>query len=1368
MSSKQPDLALIASQDLPLLNAFAIFGAGLGQTKLLEILGEFKQTHPDGKRYEVGQVKDGIGHLLARQAIVSNAQGYDIAEPWQALAFEQMHHNGSLRAWVAAVHRRMPPLASWAGLYAMPMLVNRSRCAAIVGDIEALKNHLEYMDNFGISTTLLEQHPLNWFFATPLGETLLAEMDDDAQAMLLTHFLFRANSLLAPADAPYAYAAGLFDSVFREWPELARELCWQAVFRNDQARVPQFIVAIAPEEQPELLVAMLVREGRYDDAVKICSDILAAEKKITRKRKLALLGLLGMFYSLALLGTRNPANYKPLLEQFDMAVRENGGWLYTMHMDWVKHLTSGVPLKNGTSRAKHLGIGLESLVNMLFFYWEEAQTDPQWREALTTMRRRCAAYAWVAHEIDTVLERQFSERNADPDWHAQAGLRPLIDAYPREEAWVHALTALTLMKAPGTTAGPAAQARLAWFVTITRDGDLRMDPREQKRSAKGAWSKGRPVALKRLRDDQSSLPPLTEQDQGIAASIKQTYDGYYGGSDYWIDTSKALPHLIGHPAVFWEEAQDVRIDIVKGDVILQLKEKNGHITLQLVPEIKGNAELLFSKETPTRLKVYPITPDILHIAAILGKGLKVPAHAKPQLVNAISAIAPHIAILSDLPELAAHLDSVAADPMLYAHLLPLDAGLRVQFLVRPLKEGGWFAPGKGLANVVGEQEGRAVQATRELAAEKQRLKLVMDACPMLAEADSDGQDWRLAEPEDCLELLTELKACPPGSVELVWPEGERFRLKATRTLSQMKLGLSRQGDWFVVNGSIELDDGKVLQLRQLLELLAASPGRFLRLGDNDYLALTDSFRRRIEELGALAEVAGKDGLKINHLASGVLAELADEVGELKADKAWREHLAKLQSLNDHNPTPPSTLQASLRDYQRDGFQWLSRLAHWGVGACLADDMGLGKTVQTLALLLERAPRGPALVVAPTSVALNWHGETQKFAPTLNIRIYQENRSLDELGAFDLVLVSYGLLQQDAEAFAKQHWHTVVLDEAQAIKNTATKRSQAAMQLQADFRMIATGTPMENHLGELWNLFRFINPSLLGSKDRFNERFAEPIERNDKAAKQALKKLIRPFMLRRTKTQVLEELPPRTEITLRVPLSHDEMHLYEALRQQAVERLDELSAEEGKKPLQVLAEITKLRRFCCHPKLVLKDSALSGSKLAAFAEVVTELLENRHKALVFSQFVDHLSIVRDWLDKQGIRYQYLDGSTLPKQRQAAVNAFQAGEGEIFLISLKAGGSGLNLTAADYVIHLDPWWNPAVEDQASDRAHRIGQQRPVTIYRLVAENTIEEQIIALHHNKRDLADSLLEGGDASGKVSTDELLKLLKGSGLERVA
>jgi len=490
----------------------------------------------------------------------------------------------------------------------------------------------------------------------------------------------------------------------------------------------------------------------------------------------------------------------------------------------------------------------------------------------------------------------------------------------------------------------------------------------------------------------------------------------------------------------------------------------------------------------------------------------------------------------------------------------------------------------------------------------------------------------------------------------------------------------------------------------------------------------------------------------------------DTAGAFKFDKNWKQHLARLQEVDTLEPQVPATLDAELRDYQLTGFRWLARLAHWGVGACLADEMGLGKTVQTLALLLARAPQGPALVVAPTSVCLNWVSEITRFAPTLKVMVFgagDRSRMLADLQPLDLVVASYGLVQQEAELFSSVQWHTIVLDEAQAIKNALTKRSQAVMALKGDFRMAVTGTPLENHLGELWNLFRFINPGLLGSQEKFNERFANPIEKQqDAGARARLRRLIQPFILRRTKLQVLSELPSRTEIVRQVDLSSEEVALYEALRRSALEKLAEVDAPTSKKSLQILAEIMKLRRACCNPQLVAPELGLASSKLAAFGELLDELLENRHKALVFSQFVDHLSLIRAYLDQRGIAYQYLDGATPMQERKKRVDAFQAGEGDVFLISLKAGGTGLNLTAADYVIHMDPWWNPAVEDQASDRAHRMGQQRPVTIYRLVARHTIEESIVDLHKHKRALADSLLEGSDVAGKMSVNDMLNLLQ--------
>ncbi len=338
----------------------------------------------------------------------------------------------------------------------------------------------------------------------------------------------------------------------------------------------------------------------------------------------------------------------------------------------------------------------------------------------------------------------------------------------------------------------------------------------------------------------------------------------------------------------------------------------------------------------------------------------------------------------------------------------------------------------------------------------------------------------------------------------------------------------------------------------------------------------------------------------------------------------------------------------------------------------------------------------------------------------------------------------------------------VLDEAQAIKNAGTKRAQASLELQAGFRLALSGTPVENYLDELWSLFNFLNPGLLGSREAFQKRFAIPIERDrDAQARQSLRALVRPFLLRRTKASVLSELPPRTEQIVRIEMSEAERLFYEALRQRALETIEALDAANGKRKIHILAEITRLRQACCSPELIAPGSGVPGSKLDALMELIDELIRNRHRALVFSQFTGHLKLVRAALDSRGITYEYLDGATPAAGRERRVAAFQSGNAPLFLISLRAGGTGLNLTAADYVMHLDPWWNPAVEDQASDRAHRIGQKRPVTIYRLIMQDSIEERILSLHRDKRDLAADLLEGGETTARLSEEELLDLIRG-------
>ena len=406
--------------------------------------------------------------------------------------------------------------------------------------------------------------------------------------------------------------------------------------------------------------------------------------------------------------------------------------------------------------------------------------------------------------------------------------------------------------------------------------------------------------------------------------------------------------------------------------------------------------------------------------------------------------------------------------------------------------------------------------------------------------------------------------------------------------------------------------------------------------------------------------------------------------------------------------------------------------------------------------------GPALVVAPTSVVANWAEELQRFAPSLRAVTYAESgrsATLADLGAGDVLLVSYGLLLRDAEAFAGRAWGTLVLDEAQALKNAATQRAKAVAELQADFRLALTGTPVENRLADLWSLMNLLNPGLLGNDRRFAERFGNPIERlQDAPARQRLKRLVAPFILRRTKAQVLSDLPPRTETVWHVEPDAEERALLEALRRDATERVARLPGPQ--RAFQVLAELTRLRRAACDPRLVAPEHQRPGAKVLAFGQLAADLAAAGHRALVFSQFTDFLDLLGAQLDSQGIPHQRLDGSTPAATRAQRVAAFQRGEGTVFLISLKAGGFGLNLTAADYVVIADPWWNPAAEDQASGRAHRIGQQRPVTVYRLVTTGSVEERIVALHHDKRALADSLLDGQDSAAPLDAEALLALLR--------
>ena len=500
------------------------------------------------------------------------------------------------------------------------------------------------------------------------------------------------------------------------------------------------------------------------------------------------------------------------------------------------------------------------------------------------------------------------------------------------------------------------------------------------------------------------------------------------------------------------------------------------------------------------------------------------------------------------------------------------------------------------------------------------------------------------------------------------------------------------------------------------------------------------------------------------------AESSKDIQYLNAQRLQRL-TTQLHHFSGITPcTIPDGLQASLREYQQQGLSWLRFLRDFGLGGILADDMGLGKTLQTLALLLSLKQSGelehPALIVCPTSLLGNWLTEAARFTPQLRVlQIHGHKRQplFNELADYDLIVTSYPLVIRDHKFYQQQPLAAVILDEAQHIKNAGSQAAKAVRMLKADFKLALSGTPLENHLGELKSIFDFVLPGLLGNDAHFNQVYRKPIEKHGDAERaNALKRRVAPFMLRRTKAQVAAELPEKTEIVQLLELESDQRNLYESIRLVMETKVRELFVQKGvaASQIQFLDALLKLRQACCDARLVPVEHARSvhsNAKLQWLRDTLPEMLEEGRNVLIFSQFASMLTLIEDELRALDIDYSKLTGQT--KHRQEQIDAFQQGQTRVFLISLKAGGTGLNLTAADTVIHYDPWWNPAAEAQATDRAHRIGQQKAVFVYKLIAANTVEQKVQLLQQHKRQLADQLFSGGKGQpwqGKA--DDLLAL----------
>jgi superfamily II DNA or RNA helicase len=596
--------------------------------------------------------------------------------------------------------------------------------------------------------------------------------------------------------------------------------------------------------------------------------------------------------------------------------------------------------------------------------------------------------------------------------------------------------------------------------------------------------------------------------------------------------------------------------------------------------------------------------------------------------------------------------------------------------------------------------------------------------------------------------------------------------------------------WFELELGIVVNQKRVPLLPLLVQLIRSAPSDFNPdvlaahgAADQMLATLPDGLRvalpwaRLRPILGTLGELYFSDKIKnkvrLSTLDAGRLEELARGT-ELRwfGGEALRETGRKLSLFGSvQKVAAPAGLRATLRDYQADGLAWMQFLREYDLAGILADDMGLGKTVQTLAHILVEKEAGrltsPALVIAPTSLMTNWQEEAARFAPGLRVLLLQGKERLelfDQIAQADLVLTTYALLPRDEEQLREHAYHLVILDESHYIKNNRSKAAQSAGLLNARHRLCLTGTPLENHLGELWSQFHFLLPGLLGDEKSFNAQFRHPIERQDDPLRRALlNRRIRPFLLRRTKDNVAKELPPKTEVVRKVELSGAQRDLYETVRLAMDKKVRDEIDKKGvaRSQIVILEALLKLRQVCCDPRLVKtlasKKPGSGSAKLIDLMQMVDDLLDEGRKILVFSQFTSMLALIEAELEARRIPYALLTGET--KDRAAQVAAFQQGAVPIFLISLKAGGVGLNLTAADTVIHYDPWWNPAAENQATDRAWRIGQDKPVFVYKLIAKGTLEEKIQLMQQKKSDLAQSILADGESHKLALTQEDLQAI---------
>jgi hypothetical protein len=947
--------------------------------------------------------------------------------------------------------------------------------------------------------------------------------------------------------------------------------------------------------------------------------------------------------------------------------------------------------------------------------------------------------------------------------------------------WKQQLAVITdsIKKARSPQRNPWPDNREIYYIVDPQasrtSGLLNVEIDFRERNKKGEWGK-----IKKTRIKQDQLGQLNDpNDREILSLLMGGKDPYwsaysYGGFELpnpFVLSNTLQPLLLARMCVtgrcmFRPETKDAELKQLEWDEAtawqfwLVVTRTDDEYALK--PVLRNGSEEIEFSAAPFTTEAVVVGPDF-RIARFSAKGarawsaalrtsgeLRVPAPESQQLIAQLLAL-PTIPNLEVPPEL--HFERVSFPPQ--PHLIvrksefapyrtELQAKLHYDY---ERVEIDYFDTREGLYD-----RDRKRYIERDLESEEGALTLLNT---LNIKRGSQYSGFRLT-PRNLPRAVTSLLA----NGWRVEAEGKLYRNPDSSSLS-----VSSGIDWFELHGSLNFGEDLEVKLPQLLAALRRGQ-KVIALGDGSFGLLPEEWLQRYGLLASLGATED-DHLRFQRTQTGVLDALLAARPEINFDETFAHVRKEWQNFKGIKPVaPPRGFVGQLRDYQREGLGWFEFLQRFRFGGCLADDMGLGKTVQVLALLESRRNKEsrPSLVVVPRSLIFNWQQEAARFTPKLRVLSHtgsERIRGTAHFENYDLILTTYGTLRRDVIHFDQVEFDFVILDEAQAIKNASTETAKAARLLKSRHRLALSGTPIENHLGELWSLFEFLNPGMLGSASVF-QFSTNGTQKPDEESRAMLSRALRPFMLRRTKQQVAKELPEKLEQTIYCEMDERQRRQYEELRDYYRQSLLEKVSRQGinKSKIQILEALLRLRQTACHPALVAGsvDDFAPNAKLDVLLPRLSEVTEEGHKAIVFSQFTSFLSIIRKRLDHQGVSYEYLDGKT--RNRGVAVERFQRDSNcKLFLISLKAGGQGLNLTAAEYVFLLDPWWNPAVEAQAIDRAHRIGQTNRVFAYRLITRDTVEEKVLDLQSTKRDLADAIINADNSVIRNITGEDLRLL---------